>query len=822
MDLRKETDHVFHPSSIPVDRAAKQRQERRQSCRLCFYASVAFLALLGGFLTIGGGYLASKLLKDFLFPTKPYALKRQEVSRYNASQVHPLIDASSTFDIHATVWQDVTDLLARGEKLPHRDVSWTFVEYELVHRSVGGFAKNETRTEVVLWSGVIARGAKPESKIHNSIHLRVPVAPLYTSNLGRSSLRATFSIAVPDDQARILGTFRNVSSVFTSETPAMPILPRRPDFAEKRPDHDLNTALADTGISTSLLELVPSPWFRTTDDGKPATSTIPSSRDPSISPFYGAHLQNIRFLDLSSNETNQTAPGHLPEFRNADGTILLPHFKTRSRLGMVRATDVFDNFTFQSQHLVATIQMRRACKNSVDWPCIREYRKHAFETMLTFAQTPRLASTTPSSEDEEQSEENHFYHAPVLTQAMQGSPIYQRRIPQRLPTLDQKDEPVTLKTNASAACEIPPARLDASRQYFEFDWHIYFSSHTLQRVAVAESGFTTLVRPPPAPLGPGEEGDKQLVANSIPTLTSSISIEKALNGDRYHANDHPSRLVLSSFGLFFWQVIGDQILLFYFWYTRQRSTGLWIEAQWMWVGSQVLNFAAGIIRPFLEDEEDPWPSFVGVFWRGTALFHVPFVITTILHLVRPPSFNLKTWWRRNPIKYRRRRLTRREQRSVALSKTIDKRPFYALFLAVFAFCFIRDYNLLQFNPADRCLVDDLGGNAAFPLSRRIFEEGVAATSDAMLHTYLFAQIWFNYRSSTFTGSFRISAIGSAIVMVTMTVIVSLDSFASWTDKRHSEPVGLEAVLQMVAPLLLCYQALTYKGVPQVDASEEDD
>lgn len=550
MDAPEETQQVFHLSSIPVDRAQKQREARQGSYRLCFYTSLTILALFGGLVLIGTGYLAATLLNKFLFPTKALAIQPKHVQRFNTSQVHPLVDASSTFDIHATVWQDVSDFLARGQHLPERVEPWKLVEYEIAHRSEGGFAENTTRTEAILFSGAIARGVTLRSKIHRTVPLRIPVAPLYTDNLGRSSLRATFSIVIPEDQAQTLGDYRNVSSVFSQD---FPILPRRPDFAERSPSQDLNSALADAGISISLLELVPSPYFRTTSEGKKAHENIASSG--TVNPFFSAHRENLHFLEPTFNDTRRPRDDYLPEYRDESARILLPHFRTRSRLGIARMTDVFDNSTFHWRHRNAQMLTKQACKNTVDRPCSRNYDALPFQTVLSFNHRP-----DPPSVSEDRSDQVSFYYAPILSQVVSpGSPIFQRRIPQQMPKRDDVNETAIFRSNASLSCEIPPARLDSSRQYFEFPWEIYFSAHTLQRGMITETGFGLLQRPDPAPLGPGEEGEKQLIANSVTGLTNVMYLDRFITGDRYHEKDHPSLLVFVALLFSFWHSIVDEV-----------------------------------------------------------------------------------------------------------------------------------------------------------------------------------------------------------------------------------------------------------------------
>lgn len=811
MDPSKEINQVFHPSSVPVDRAVKQREERKQSCRFCIYIVVALLAIFGGLIIVGGSYLIWSLSTDFLFPTKSLALHHKHVQPFNASQVHPLITKSTSFDINAVVWQDVTGFLDSGGELPHRDEPWQLLE-SVLYKRIGGNQSNETRKQVIVWSGKIAPGASFESKVHTLVPLRIPVSPLYTNRLGRSSLRATFSVSLPEEQARSLGKLSSTEYMLPFD---LPFLQQRIDYEDKPSAHDLDTALIDGGISTSLLELVPSPYFRTDSDGQAANRTIGDGT--AVSPFFDRHPSNLHFLDPTSSQFDRPADGRLPELRGKEGRILLPHFRTRTRIGMARITDVFDNTTFVQQQLAGRIQMRNTCSNWNNALCERQYRKAAFETLLNF--TKPLTSAEAASGDEAATQQRLFY-GPVLTQSSTpGMPQFQRRIPHRMPTLDGLEQPATLQGNASAACEIPPARLDASGQFFELDWHVYFSSHTLQRAVLGESDQFALVRPPPAPLHPGEEGDKELIANSIPSASAASSADRFLTGDRYHAKDRTSWMVVGGGVLGLWLLIVDEILLFWFWYTRKTSAGLWIEAQWLWVGMHVVKFAVDLIRPFVEGQEDPLPSLIGLFFSSTMLFHIPFVVLTLLHLVRPANF-VRGW--RNILSFRRRRLTRREIHSKNLGKSIDKRPFYLLFAAFFLFYILIDHPTLVLNPAERCLVDDAGGRAFFPLSRRIFEETIRSLESAVFNTQLLAQVYFNYRSRTFTGCFRIAAIGTALVTTPVMLLTLAEGRAGWVDKRYSEPITVGVLFEVGLPLMLAYQAVVYRGVPQVVGEDEEE
>ncbi|TKY89013.1 hypothetical protein EX895_002254 [Sporisorium graminicola] len=822
MNSPKEQE-VFHPSSVPVNRAKKQREGRKRSCQCCFYVATVLFALLGAVVVLGGGYLIAKLTLGFLFPLRDLALPHKHTQPFNASQLHPLINSQSTFDIHATVLEDVTDLLARGEKLPD-DQLWQTYEQTLNTRDTKGVQSNFTRTDVVVWSGKVIEGATIDSKIHTSIPLRIPVQPLYTNKLGRSSLRAIFSVSIPDEQAKTLGTFFNVSYILSDRAP---ILPKRSNYAHW--PTDLNTALIDAGISTSLLELVPSPFYRTDSEGSPVERTIDNRSH--ISPFFDRHPRNLHFLQASSDQVNQAAEGRLPEYRNGDARILIPHFRTRSRVGLVKSKDAFVYDDAMLHQFEGKHRLMRTCNNLDSAECERPYWKHAFESLFTFTRAdsedhvddkdtgrtqPDVSAAAASAVDSKKEQKAHFY-GPVLTQvSTPAASQFLRRIPQRAPTIDGAHEPQIVRTNASAACAIPAASLDASRQYFEFDWQIYFSSHTLRRVLLAESSFPTIVWSPPLPLGPGEEGDREIAANSVPTEAATHMVGRLLTGDRLHSKDHPTPLVIGSTMAVIWHFFFDEILLIWFWYTRRTSTGLWIEAQWTWIVIVMLKFAVELADYVTAGQEG---SIILLLYSGSPLIHVIFMVTTLLHLKRPADY---TGFWSNPLAFRRRRLTRREVKSINLAKSIDKRPFYVLSAALVLICLGNEYWISILNPAERCVLGDTDVKVSLALSRRMFQEATQALTRALLQTQLLAQAYFNNRSSTFTGCFRISAIGTAALASFEMLVECLALFSSWADQRHTSPIRLYDFVELALLIPFAYQAVRYKGVPQVEVEDEDE
>jgi len=143
-------------------------------------------------------------------------------------------------------------------------------------------------------------------------------------------------------------------------------------------------------------------------------------------------------------------------------------------------------------------------------------------------------------------------------------------------------------------------------------------------------------------------------------------------------------------------------------------------------------------------------------------------------------------------------------------------------VACLALYFVGDHRLLQFTFHDICSVDDFGGKWSMPLAGRIFEETTFAIKSSLLRVHLLAQVWFNHRSGAFTGSFKISAIGSALVLFAMAIVVGTEAFSSHSDKNTAAPFGVETVLDLVPLAWSCYQAITYRGVPQVEPVEDED
>lgn len=264
-------------------------------------------------------------------------------------------------------------------------------------------------------------------------------------------------------------------------------------------------------------------------------------------------------------------------------------------------------------------------------------------------------------------------------------------------------------------------------------------------------------------------------------------------------------------------------VLFLFWYTRKSSTGLWIWTGWLWAAVHVESIIVELVRPLVSYDPDYSIPPVVMFFKSLSMIHVFFMAKTLLHLERPAGHDRAKWWKRNPLAFRRRRLTRRERKSIALSDTIDKRPFYILAASIFLFSLVGEHRYFLFSStAKTCSTDDFDVWGHMSRLEQSFELSAKALHDALLHGHNLAQAWFNYRSGTFTGAFRISAVGTAVLLCLNTLVVALETFSGWADKVHVMPFGFYGIFEMVAPVWLAYQALMYKGVPQVEPAEEDD
>ena len=278
----------------------------------------------------------------------------------------------------------------------------------------------------------------------------------------------------------------------------------------------------------------------------------------------------------------------------------------------------------------------------------------------------------------------------------------------------------------------------------------------------------------------------------------------------------------------------------------------------------MLSFTSKLMLPFISKSPNPWPSLSEFVFEITALFHLPFMIATLLHLERPAGYGNKVWWCRNPLAFRRRRLTRRERKSIALAELIDKKPFYmvsnrfplsksqhcrsvaeayspfppfpfpcAFFLTCVHGCFqlFTGFFLLRFISAHGffllgaprvCPVDDGAHRAFVPLFEKVIQNSTAALRSALLNVHGLAQAWFNRKSRTFTEAFRIMMIGTAVVNSIQELIDVAEFLAHRHDERHALQLSPTHFVTLVAPIWLAYQALTYKGVPQIEPIDDDD
>jgi hypothetical protein len=184
----------------PVRYGENARRGRSFKRGLC----CRFMILLGiitvGFITFFLQKGARAVWRDLNFLHGDLIVKQEDVFNGNSKEISdikphfsfvtPLIKSTDRFGIRATVWLDVTQHLSQGLTLP-KDLK--LITYHT--------DRNTTRTEAILYSDIVFDSVSAIDK-HDSfanVPISIPIDPLYTQDLGPSTLRMTYA-AVPNEE----------------------------------------------------------------------------------------------------------------------------------------------------------------------------------------------------------------------------------------------------------------------------------------------------------------------------------------------------------------------------------------------------------------------------------------------------------------------------------------------------------------------------------------------------------------------------------------------------------------------------------------------
>ena len=198
--MSKPSEQVLYEPNRYGIRSQAENAKRGKSfkrglcCRFVILLATLSLAFMVYFAQKG----ARAIWRDLNFLHKDLILKQEDIFSGNTKQISdikphfpfvtPLIKSSDRFSIRATVWLDVTQHLSQNFTLPK--------ELKLITYHTD---KNTTRTEAILYSDIVFDNVSASDK-HDSfanVPISIPIDPLYTQDLGPSTLRMTYA-AVPN------------------------------------------------------------------------------------------------------------------------------------------------------------------------------------------------------------------------------------------------------------------------------------------------------------------------------------------------------------------------------------------------------------------------------------------------------------------------------------------------------------------------------------------------------------------------------------------------------------------------------------------------
>jgi hypothetical protein len=434
--------------------APRRRHPPRRifTARCCLGGLVVLVSIIGIITVI----LVARFAVDaFHHITSPFGSFAHNPSRSNRQEdssdiVRPLVDSSSLFDIRTTVWLDVSQHLKQKKRLPH--------DTRVVHYT---HTSGEKRSEAILYSELLFSNVSMQSRHHSAARIRVPIEPLYSQDLGPSTLRATFQLVPRNISAELL--FKTYDSIYPSHLPIGPRSPHSPLVRKRQSHASLADALDRSGISVNLVTLLATKWR--------LNGTQYNLRND-----YG--IESPMFDGSPSNRVfgKATKEGLYIADQNR---IMIPHIKTRSRIILLKEDHSFATSTYNPKLTSAKQSLDKACapmKNksfhtSANGKCQRSSNDAVFENVLHFTNTT--------------SREENLYYAPFLTQQVAAcAQRHHRTLPRSTPS---SNAPSEAHHDTADKCLVPMLQTDDSRQYFEFDLDVFFSCHHHLRSNAAEA-----------------------------------------------------------------------------------------------------------------------------------------------------------------------------------------------------------------------------------------------------------------------------------------------------------------------------------------------
>ena len=519
---------------------------------------------------------------------------RSSIARVTSGFIPPLIRSQDKISIQATVWLDVTQHIEQGNVLPKTKEG---KDLELVTYFTIG---NKTRTEAILHSGIVFDNIVSIGDHFTQIPLSIPIDPLYTQDLGPSTLRLTYVAQVPQSVTAEFGQFITSKSVF----PLSPhVLPRSKTSVRIRKGCDgshtdsreigganetgainIEEALEFNGASVNLLEVVRSeraiPNCKYTDN---------RYRGPMVSSFLDGAPNNLNF----TTNTVLDEQGRRLILRD-NCTIVRPFINTQSRLHLIEAYDIIDRNGYEDVQASFKKQVS-SCFPKDDREshagCLVHLRTEPpFENRIWFS---KKAVKPERISHEKDLNDSFSLYAPALMQRSFSTPPYDRQlIPRNRPKGHHSTNPKSNKGPGSIlwfaqkaeekknqmreGCRLPELEPDSKNEYFDTDLKIRFGSVNNFRANIYSG--STMAYKSTYKMRYLNEGEQEAPVYTTAQYDDSWELESLIVGDRTHPSSKPITKLLM-YTLIKAGQIGSIFLGLLYWYTRTTTAGLALRAQ---------------------------------------------------------------------------------------------------------------------------------------------------------------------------------------------------------------------------------------------------
>ncbi|RDB21767.1 hypothetical protein Hypma_011097 [Hypsizygus marmoreus] len=733
---------------LNLDPGAPPRRKSISGCK-CLLLTVGIVTLLGigVFVLI---FLATTA-RSLLMPHRElYHNTSLENLTHRGSVVQPLITREQTFDLAATVW------LRTSEKGTHRDGE---LRAEDKGKEELGKASREEEddslVETPLYSNIVFRGVRLTDKnLATTVNFSVPTSIFRNANLTNYDLRGSI-VLVPTPPSMLDHLF-NYSTWLPDTIDALPVRSWPfPLGSADRGDKTLaDKAMESFGVSIPLIQF------------NGIQSQCMKSDDRDIAEDSTDDEDDIDIEDLSDpvvpKPKNPSVPSSLRTTNGQPSLKSHPYIVTRTQIRVVDETKLFQ----RKAYLKAHIKLKESsCGQKALAPpnfflCERKYGTNGhWETQL---QLRVLNETTGKTHTE-------WAYAPYISVSTFA--------------FGQKDLvaiPVNRLTCSSGSKASDPVPETDS---VDVSWKLSYSGRTPGKLVLAEMSET------PKWYSFNETEYAQRKAHGEAELSNGIF------GHKFDEKSHPRRrFSLMTLQTFLYPVIF--ILDVRYWFTCKSTVSISIPGTIVISASRIIEELAGVITKG-QDQKISIPG-----WLGAFLFSFATQLVVPLLMLKAVARVEFSWWKDTtwiPV-IQRAGATHSERASERLEAQLSWHFKIGLFLSLLANGYLlspQKYHIIPaVFPDPTATKPDLGI--------------LSSLVDALYLTGYILQLLMNWRSQTFAGSYRLTAVLMAIMCGTV-LAEYMPALVGTFDLRPA--LSAYTVVGFALDVVNVWQALTLRRVP---------